>query len=70
MEGALHRASFTTDSGNDQPAAVLSPGCLLGEVAMAHAYATPGKVTSMDTDVSIEGGGAAYAGATGRGMEP
>ena len=51
VEGSLFRDSWHNQAGNQVPALVLSRGCLLGEVALQHAYQTAARITSQNGEM-------------------
>ena len=51
VEGSLFRDSWRNQADNPVPALVLSRGCLLGEVALQHAYQTAARITSQNGEM-------------------
>lgn len=51
VEGSLFRDSWHNQAGNQVQALVLSRGCLLGEVALQHAYQTAARITSQNGEM-------------------
>jgi len=51
VEGSLFRDSWHNQAGTQVPALVLSRGCLLGEVALQHAYQTAARITSQNGEM-------------------